>query len=89
MTANRFRSTDLDRAVSRQVKALIATTPGASVTNIAESLDMRRATLSVRVNGHAAFTPSLLSSVADMLGTTASRIVADAERSISEAVAAA
>lgn len=85
MTANRYGSSGLDQEVSRQVKALIATTPGVSVSSIASTLDMRRATLSARVNGHQGFTPSLLSKVAAALGTSAAEIVREAERSVARA----
>ena len=43
---------------------------------------MRRTTLSARINGHIPFSPSLLSAVAKMLGTTASEITSRAERAL-------
>ena len=57
MTPNRYGSTDLDQAVARQIKILIAATPGVSVASLARDIGMRRATLSARVNGHAGFNP--------------------------------
>lgn len=82
MTANRNGFTTLDAYVAAEVRADIARKPGASVKGIAERLDMRRATLSSRVNGHAPFSPSLLSAVAAEIGTTASDLVARAERAM-------
>ena len=84
---NRIGYTSLDEAVSEEVRALIARTKGVSVKSIAEDLGIRRATLSSRVNGHTAFTSSLLSAVASRLGTTASEITARAERALGLAVA--
>lgn len=52
--------------------------------SIAENLEIRRATLSARVNGHAPFTPALLASVAAMLGCSATEIVGRAERAVRE-----
>ncbi|PRB09254.1 hypothetical protein CQ047_11285 [Microbacterium sp. MYb72] len=73
--------------MAEEVRALIARTKGVSVKSIAEDLDIRRATLSSRVNGPAAFSPSLLSAVAARLGTTASDLVARAERALGLAAA--
>lgn len=87
MDMNRTGYTGLDEAVSEEVRALIARTKGVSVKSIAEELGIRRATLSSRVNGHAAFAPSLLAAVAARLGTTASEIVARAELALGLAVA--
>lgn len=83
MTANRNRSTTLDQEVSRQVKIRIATSPEVSISSLARDLDMRRATLSARVNGAVPFAPSLLSQVARRLNASASEIVSDAEKSLS------
>ncbi|MBE7952859.1 hypothetical protein ILP86_00845 [Microbacterium sp. R1] len=79
---NRNGLTTLDDEVAAEVRAGIARTPGVSVKRIAEKNDMRRATLSARVNGHVAFSPSLLSAVAAEIGETASSIVAMAEASL-------
>jgi transcriptional regulator with XRE-family HTH domain len=87
MDMNRTGYTGLDEAVSEEVRALIARTRGVSVKGIAERLGIRRATLSTRVNGHAPFAPSLLAAVAAELGTTASAIVANAERNLGLAAA--
>jgi hypothetical protein len=84
MKKNPNRFTALDGAVAAEVRADIARDPDATVKGIAEKLFMRRATLSSRVNGHAAFAPSLLAAVADELGTTASAIVARAEARLAE-----
>lgn len=74
------RYTSLDQAVSDEVKARLAVTRGVTVKGVAEALDVRRATLSARVNGHAPFSLDLLSKVATLLGTTATDITAAAER---------
>lgn len=87
MDMNRTGYTDLDEAVAEEVRALIARTKGVSIKSLAEDLGIRRATLSLRVNGRAAFVPSLLSAVASRLGTTASDIVARAEQALGLAVA--
>ena len=72
--------TSLDEAVAFEIKAQLKDTRGVSITGIAEALHIRRATLSARVNGHAPFSPSLLADVAAQLGTTASEVMAAAER---------
>lgn len=72
--------TSLDQAVADEVKARIAVTRGVTVSGVADALDVRRATLSARVNGHAPFSPDFLRQVAAHLGTTASEITAAAER---------
>lgn len=87
MQMNRTRYTELDSGVAAEVRAEIARSGTATVKGIAESLGIRRATLSSRVNGHAAFTPSLLAAVAAELGTTASDLIARAERARAEAMA--
>lgn len=79
MQMNRTRYTDLDRRVAAEVRAEIARNGTATVTGLAETLGIRRATLSTRINGHAAFTPSLLAAVAAQLDTTASDLIARAE----------
>lgn len=80
MNVNRNGLSGLDRLVAAEVRAEIARSPEASVKGIAEKLNMRRATLSARTNEHVAFSPSLLSSVAAQLGTTASAIIERAEQ---------
>lgn len=82
MTANRYGSTALDEAVAAEVRAEIGRHSDVTVSGIALKLCMRRATLSTRVNGHAPFSPSLLSAVARSLGTTASEITRRAEASV-------
>lgn len=79
MTANRIGFTDLDAGVAAEVRSEIARTKTVTVSSLAADLGIRRATLSARVNGHAPFAPSLLASVAERLGTSASAIVARAE----------
>ena len=66
---------------------LIAGTSGASAKSLSESLNVRRATLSARINGHAPFSQQLLADVAGELGDTASEIVRRAESTISNEVA--
>jgi len=73
-------SAGLDGFVSDEVKSRIALKRGMSVASLADALQIRRATLSARVNGHVPFSPSLLGDIAARLGTTASEIVAAAER---------
>lgn len=85
MQMNRTGYSTLDEAVSEEVRALIARTKGISIKGIAERSEIRRATLSARVNGYAPFSPSLLAVVAAELGTTASAIVARAETALLEA----
>lgn len=58
----------------------MAVTRGVTVKSAAEALDIRRATLSARVNGHVPFSPSLLASLAGLLGTTLPEVMAAAER---------
>lgn len=89
MDMNRIGFTGLDAGVAAEVRSEIARSRTVSIKGIAEKLGIRRATLSARVNGHAAFTPSLLAAVAGELGTTASVLVARAERSIEIAEAVA
>jgi hypothetical protein len=78
MPPNRNGVTGLDLAVARELRAEIARQK-TSVLGIAEALDMRRATLSVRMNGRVPFSNSLLESVAAQLGLKASEIVVRAE----------
>ena len=80
---NRYGS-DLDAAVAAEVRAELGRQRRVTVSAIAEAQGMRRATLSARVNGHAPFSPSLLSAVATHLGTTASEITARAERALAD-----
>ncbi|MCC4249531.1 helix-turn-helix domain-containing protein [Microbacterium testaceum] len=84
MQPNRNGFTDLDAGVAAEVRSDIARMKNVSVSSIAEALGIRRATLSARVNAHVPFAPSLLSAVAAHLGTTASEIVARAERALAE-----
>jgi len=84
MLMNRNRYDVLDGLVSAEVRSEIARAKAVSVKGLAERVGIRRATLSARVNGHAAFTPTLLAAVAAELGTTASRLVARAEQAMRE-----
>lgn len=70
----------LDSAVADEIKSRIAVTRGVTVAGVADAHALRRATLSARVNGHAPFSPSMLDMFADALGTTASEVMAAAER---------
>lgn len=85
MTTEPYESTGLDAFVSDEVKARIAVARGVTVSSAAEALNIRRATLSARVNGRARFSPSQLDKVSRLLGTTASDVVAAAERRRSRA----
>ena len=69
----------LDAAVAAEVQAEIGRRSNVSISAIARAQDMRQATLSSRVNGNIP-SPSSLSAVAKLLGTTASEITARAER---------
>lgn len=81
--------TQLDAYVSAEIRSDIARAKGASVKGIAERIGVRRATLSARVNAQAAFTPSLLAAVAAELGTSASDVLARAEREMEREAALA
>lgn len=70
----------LDAAVAAEVRAEIARHKGASVSALAARLGMRRATLAGRVAGDVAFRPAELHHLARALDTSASAIVARAER---------
>ncbi|TDL43867.1 helix-turn-helix domain-containing protein [Microbacterium oleivorans] len=85
MHPNRNGFTDLDAGVAAEIRSEIARQKDVSVKGIAERLDIRRATLSSRVNGHAPFAPSLLAAVAAELGLKASEIVARAEQAAERA----
>ena len=76
----------LDAAVAAEVRAEIARHKGASVSALAASLGVRRATLAVRVAGDVAFRPAELHHLARALDTSASAIVARAEAALAEAV---
>jgi len=82
MLMNRTRYSRLDELVATEVRSDISQRRDLSLKGIAENLGIRRATLSGRVNGHAPFSPSLLGAVAGELDTTASEIVARAERAL-------
>ncbi len=71
-------------AVADEVRRMLATRRDLSVAGLARSMRMRRATLSVRISGDVPFSPSLLDSVARAMGTTASAVVARAERTAAE-----
>lgn len=79
MSMNRNRVTGLDLAVARELRAEIARQPDISVSAIALALGMRRATLSARLNAHVPFSPSLMHSVAGLLGTSAAEITSRAQ----------
>lgn len=84
MTVNPFRHIGFGEAVAREVKMLIAGTKGASVKSIAEATDIRRATLSNRLNGHSTFNIDELGAVARALGTTAAAILTRAEQALAD-----
>lgn len=68
-----------DEAVSAEVRAQIARTPGMTVVALAKLLNVRRATLASRVNGHTPFRPAELHAVARRIGVRASDLIARAE----------
>ncbi len=78
---NRNGSNDLDAAVAAEVRAEMRR-QNVTVTAAADTLDMRRATLSVRVNGHVPFSPALLAAVGALVGVRASEFTARAERAL-------
>ena len=80
MTTEPNESSGLDSFVSDEIKARISVMRGVTVTSAADALDVRRVYLSARVNGHTPFAPTLLDRTARLLGTTASEVVAAAER---------
>lgn len=84
---NRFGYT-LDEAVAAEVRAEIAKAPGLTVTSLAVTLGMRRATLTSRLKGHTPFRSSELHAVAEALGVPASELVARAEAVVTEAESA-
>lgn len=80
MSANRNGLTGLDLAVAEEVRAELARRRRPTLSEISEVLGIRRATLSARINGHVAFSPSLLEAVCRLIGLSASELVARAER---------
>lgn len=82
MELNRNGFTGLDAGVAAEVRAEIARSRTVTVKGLSERLGIRRATLSDRVNGHAAFSPSLLAAVGEQLGVKASELVARAEHAL-------
>lgn len=72
----------LDAAVAAEVRAQIARTPGATVSALASEIEMRRATLSSRVNGHTPFRPAELHAVSVALNVRASDLIARAEATV-------
>lgn len=73
-------SRDLDSFIADEIKSRIAVARGVTVTSAADALNIRRDGLSARVNGRAPFSSQLIADVAGLLGTSASEIVAAAER---------
>lgn len=83
MKANPPRYTDLDQAISAEVRAEMARQK-IKTSHVAEALGMVRATFSDRVNGHQPFTTGDLIAVAKHLGVPAAAITAEAERRLNE-----
>lgn len=79
MTTEPNESTGLDAFISKEIKARLFEDDW-TVTSVAEALDLRRPVLSARVNGRAPFSSRLIDQIAQLLGTSASMIVAGAER---------
>ena len=81
METNPPRYTSLDQAIAAEVRAELARQHNTkNITDLANKLDLRRATLSARVNGHQPFTTGQLVAVAEYLGTTAETLTQEAER---------
>lgn len=80
MMMNRPGYTTLDQAIAGEVRAEFARQNKKTWSDLADSLGIRRATLSARINGHQPFTTGQLVAVAHFLGTTAEAITAEAER---------
>lgn len=77
---NPSRSRALDTAVAEEVRAEIARRrPALTLTDLAEQIGARRASLAAKVNGRVPFGPSELDSVAEVLGLSASTFVIRAE----------
>lgn len=71
----------LDQAISAEVRAELARQNSTkNISDLADKLGLRRATLSARINGHQPFTASQLRDVALYLGTTAATLTVEAER---------
>ena len=86
MNMNQPRYTDLDQAIAAEVRAEFARQGSTkNITELAEALNLRRATLSARVNGHQPFTPGQLVATAKYLNTTAEALTQEAERRMDEA----
>lgn len=79
MNPNRYA--DLDQAISAEVRAEFARQRDSkTVAELARIMGARRATISVRVNGHQAFTGGQLVQVAHYLGTSAENLTREAEK---------
>ena len=86
MDMNRPRYTNLDEAIAAEVRAEFGRQSlTKNIADLAKALDMRRATLSSRVNGHMAFTAGQLKAVADYLETTPQDLTAEAIRQMRRA----
>lgn len=89
MQMNPSRSTGLDVAVAEEVRAEIARRrPALTLTEVADQIGARRASLTAKVNGRVPFGPSELESVAEVLGLSASTFVLRAEHARAVAGAA-
>lgn len=81
MDMNRPRYTNLDEAIAAEVRAELGRQSHTkNISEIAKTLDIRRATLSARINGRTPFTAGQLKAVADCLGTTPQELTAEALR---------
>lgn len=83
MNMNRPGYTTLDEAVAAEVRAEMARQK-VTVSDLSDILNIRRATLSERVNGNQPFTAGLLSQVCKALRVSASSLTQDAEDRVAE-----
>lgn len=82
MDMNRPGYTTLDQAIAAEVRAEFARQRDKTISELADELNLRRATLSARINGHQAFTTGELVETAHYPGTTAEALIAEAERRV-------
>ncbi|HEY0217912.1 MAG TPA: helix-turn-helix transcriptional regulator [Cellulomonas sp.] len=89
MQMNPSRSRGLDTAVAAEVRAEIGRRrPELTLTEIAERIGARRASLTAKVNGRVPFGPDELAAVAEVFGLSASALILRAEAALAaEAVA--
>lgn len=78
---NRHRYTSLSAGIASEMRAEMAR-QGIGPTQLANKLNIRRATLSNKLNGHSTFNPDEISTIAQKLGITASELTSRAEQAL-------